>query len=204
MGMLTRFDLRKIKEVFDISHLIETGAWYGDGIKYALDYDYSIESCEINDKFYMIVKDRFETRDVRIFHGGSIKFLQTASDIPALYWLDAHLPGLYLHHSSKQIFSQSENLPLEYELTVLATKEHLKDSILIIDDLRIYLKGRGIVYEDGQVLEGSKQNFDPIKWFDKNLSETHTLEISYTDTGYLVAYPNKHGRVSLGKMAALT
>lgn len=187
MGMLARFNLKEFTEKYDIKHLIETGAYYGDGIFYAKSQGYSIESCEINNKFHFIVKDRFQQySDIRIDFLPSYKFLQVASEkLPSLYWLDAHLPELYHHHEEGIIYSASLSTPLETELTIIKNKENFKYSVVIVDDVRMYRSE--LIYQNNN---GNKPvtGFNLLQWCNE-IKETHDFYFSTADEGYLILLP---------------
>lgn len=187
MGLMARFDLRKIKKEAGISHFIETGTWYGDSINYAIDSGFTAESCEINDKFCMISRDRFKDRpEVKIYQLASEKFLPIADEqLPSIFFLDAHLPNLYMNHESKMKFTDDIKLPLEIELWLLPRKQNFAQSIIIIDDLRIYMDS--YKYAAGSIFP--LKAFDVIKWFRDNAKESHDISVSDSDEGYLIAWP---------------
>jgi hypothetical protein len=186
MGSITRFDLGYVKKTLGISHLIETGTWYGEGVQHGLSYDFSVQSCELNSKFFMIVSDRFRDNDkIEIFQLPSHKFISIAKDVPSVYWLDAHLPGLYTHHEEGINFPNSLNVPLETELNLLLKKQTFKESVFIIDDLRIYHPQYN--YEGGNIEQ--IDGFDLIGWCASHMTKTHHFVVSESDQGYLVAIP---------------
>lgn len=185
MGSLTRFNLATARQL-GIKSVIETGTWYGEGVQYALSYGMKVTSCELNSKFFMIVSDRFRNDDrVKLYQLPSDKFCEIVDDVPAVYWLDAHLPELYNHHEERIQYAREVSVPLEKELGILTKKAHFKNSIIIIDDLRIYHPQFN--YEGGNIdqLDG----WDLIGWCTQNIAKTHHIFISESDQGYLVALP---------------
>lgn len=186
MGSLTRFNLGYVNKTLGISHVIETGTWYGEGVQYGLAYNFTVQSCELNSKFFMVVSDRFQSdKRVELFQMPSYKFLPLALDLPSVYWLDAHLPELYVHHEEGISFDRSISVPLEKELEILVMKENFKNSVLIIDDLRIYHPQFN--YEGGNIAQIDR--FDLVGWCARNISHTHYFWVSESDQGYLVAVP---------------
>lgn len=185
MGSLTRFNLATARQL-GIKTVIETGSWYGEGIQYAVAYGMKAHSCEINSKFFMIVSDRFKGNEgVQIYQLPSDKFCHIVEDVPAVYWLDAHLPELYNHHEERISYSKDLSVPLEKELEILKAKSQFKSSIVIIDDLRIYHPQFN--YEGGNI--DQIDGFDLIGWCTQNISTTHHIFVSESDQGYLIAIP---------------
>ncbi len=187
MGFISRFNLERIKKETGICRFVETGTWYGDATFYALTFGYNCQTCELNEKLHFIASDRFKgNQDVILYLMASEKFL-TLSEYtePVVYWLDAHLPELYTHHESAKGFSKEISLPLEKELSVIESKDNFAKSIIIIDDVRMYHDEHR--YTGGNIPKQS--NFDLIKYCLAKYSETHTINFSRLDQGYLVIIP---------------
>ena len=64
-------------------------------------------------------------------------------DGPALIFLDAHFPGAgYVRTEFKtDSYSIEDTLPLEQELKLISEWKYAKDSVIVVDDLRIYKPG---------------------------------------------------------------
>ncbi len=189
MGMLSRFNLKEFTQKYNIQHLIETGAYYGDSIYYAKTQGYSVESCEINNKFHFLVKDRFQQySDIKIEFLPSYKFLQVASEkLPSLYWLDAHLPELYHHHEEGVRYAPELSTPLQTELELVIKKENFNYSIIIIDDVRMYHPQ--IPCENSVGNKPVVPEFKLLEWCEINTNETHDMFFSPSDEGYLILLP---------------
>lgn len=185
MGLITRFDLKQFYKK-GYTHFIETGTWYGDAVQAAFNVGMTAESCELNDKFYMITKDRFEhQKEIRIYQLPSYKFLPIAhSKRKSIFWLDAHLPDLYVHNENQRPIKESIKYPLEVELELISKKENFSKSIIVIDDMRIY---RNDEFENGKL--SKTLFFDPINFLKRK--GKHMIFYSTNDEGYLIAVPTE-------------
>lgn len=182
MGMISRFNLQYLKSK-GFKNFVETGAWYGEGIQYAVNYGYNVYSCELLDKYVMIVDDRFRyDQNVRLYHLPSDKFLKLVPQKKSVYWLDAHYPELYEHHENNNTYSETMRFPLKAELEKIKKFKSINESVIIIDDLRIYHE---LDYEQGNI---DRVDFDLIKYCKNNFE--HSLSISKSDTGYLILTPS--------------
>jgi len=191
VGYLQRFNLKKIKQEFGVCQLVETGAWYGEGVNYAINSGLYVSTCEINSKFIMILRDRFLPRsEVHIYQLPSEKFLVIADDVPSVYFLDAHLPELYTHHEEEFKPSDDLRFPLQKELEIILKKEFINESVIIIDDLRIYHSEFN--YEGGNIERLVR--FDLLKWARDNF-KNHNIVVSENDEGYLILLP-KNKKIS--------
>jgi hypothetical protein len=134
--MPIQFDLKKYKS----SHFIETGTFKGGGCINAIQSGFtSIHSIEILEKNLNIAKANIskfigDRKDLSInLHlGDSAKLLsEILSDIntQATFWLDGH--GGYGEAGAGE-----KNCPLYEELDIIK-KHHIKNHIIMIDDLRI-------------------------------------------------------------------
>ena len=193
MGMISRFDLARIKKETGISHFVETGTWYGDSSNYALNSGYTVETCEINGKFHFIAEDRFKHRpEVKVLQLPSFKFLPIAEEQrAAVFWLDAHMPNLYIHEEEGIRFSDEIILPLEGELNLIKAKQNFSRSIIIIDDVRIYADFYGMTGNKSKPINP----FNITEWFKANASE-HIVITSQKDEGYLIAIPKEHDKIA--------
>jgi hypothetical protein len=85
-------------------------------------------------------------------------------------------------------------IPLEKELNILKSWKHIVNSIVVIDDLRIYKKDN---YQGGDWEEGRNKLGNPESLFlDVFLKETHNKVESKLQQGYMIYLP-KHKRLVL-------
>jgi hypothetical protein len=189
MGTISRFNLKKIREDFNLHSFVETGSWYGDGINWALAAGFQVFSCEINHRIFQIVKDRFEGRyGCTIINASSEDFLPHIPDVPALYFLDAHYPHLYLNKEEIEDpnypdFSDSISFPMIKELEIISKKRNFQRSIIIIDDWRIYDKT--LEYENGSIGDNIA-----VEGMDEFLNKFDHHRLVFTsDEGYMIMIP---------------
>ena len=204
MGTIRRFDLNEIKDKYNTKVFVETGTMYGDGVKYAQDYNFEkIISIEIEPAIHQTATENFKNHDnVEILLGDSSKVLpdrlESITD-NALFWLDAHFPGadagLVSYESCKQM-EYDTRVPLEAELTAIAKRVKTYKDVIIADDLWLYEEGS---FGGGNMNDHARQHNQNITkeeivgkdaTFAYNLfEETHDIKKYYPDQGYLVFLP---------------
>jgi hypothetical protein len=193
MGSIRRFDLRKLSASYSAVCFFETGTWHGDAVAYALDAGFKkIISVEIMPELAEEAKKRFQSyQNVTIIEGNSAPTL--LNELPALkgnciFWLDAHFPGADAGMSQYDSENdEARRLPLEKEIEAIKICRAGYRDVVIIDDLRIYEDGP---FENGNSPEETlpKQNRN-IDFVFKQFSDTHSIERSYLDEGYLLLLP---------------
>lgn len=190
MGVIYFFNLNDFIQRYKLNVFIESGTGEGDGIDYATRFPFKkIYSIEYVDEVANRAESRFKDERVRIIQGDSSTWLRRVLPLlegdRILFWLDAHFPGLD-HTKENKIMNVSKeiNTPLENELRAIKSSRPNNKDVIIIDDLRIYIKGD---YELGNHTLGEPVgNID----FVYNLfSETHNIEICNSHTGYLILFP---------------
>lgn len=115
--------------------LIETGSYFGEGIKAALEAGFDkIISIELSEKYYNICKNLYHNnRNVELIHGDSFDILPLILkniDQPITFWLDGHYSG-----GDTAIGKLSS--PLIQELIAIESSS-IKNHTLIIDDMRCW------------------------------------------------------------------
>jgi len=204
MGAISTFDLQEIIDRFNTTVFIETGTLYGDGITYALKYNFDIIiSIEIDKNLAEQAQNRFRSNsNVHIIHGDSKVVLQNI--LPTingniLFWLDAHFPGAdsgQTTYESCLSLPYNDRLPLEAELNIIKQSRLNKD-VMICDDLWIYKDG---TYGAGNIDDHAKrhnQNVTKLQISEgKDISfvstlygDTHTFKEVYNHQGYLIILP---------------
>jgi len=117
-------------------YFIETGSYYGDGIKSALDAGFeNIISIEITDKYYNHCVNRFRAnKNVMVIKGDTSEVLgEIIKDIkdPITFWLDGHW-DVGATDETRGTF----DFPICRELELIATHP-IKTHTILIDDIRL-------------------------------------------------------------------
>lgn len=113
---------------------VETGSYDGRTIQQALDVGFArVISVEIDPIYASICRQRFqEDHRVQVWEGDSLDLLwDMIKDLnePITYWLDAHCQE---DHYGKI------KAPLLYELDIISNQPLLQESIIMIDDRRLF------------------------------------------------------------------
>ena len=111
---------------------IETGSYFGDGIRGVLGSYETIHSIELSEKWFNHNVEQFKNnKEVIMHHGDSKKILAellSNIDEPVTIFLDAHYSGSFT------AFGEEET-PILKELELLNERKH--NDIIIIDDCRL-------------------------------------------------------------------
>lgn len=190
MGNLNKFNLKKIREDFNINTLVETGTYKGYSVNLALKYGFKkILSVDIFEDYYNLAKETFKEYNVKLFFGKSVDKLpemlqELYKDENVLFWLDAHLPSV---HGCGE-YSLEVEFPLEDELKVILKNRDTRGDYFLIDDLRMY--------EDGEFTNGNwelrdKFNLGGIEFIYDMFSKTHKIKKDYYKEGSIILIPKK-------------
>ena len=172
--------LNLLQKVLPIDVFVETGTFHGEAIEIAQTYFKDIYSIELSEDFYKkaILKYR-SNENIHIYHGDSGEVLKqlvpSLIDRSIVYWLDAHW---CMTDTSAGLLSQC---PLLAELAAIQTLN--KNSVIIIDDARLFLAPPPIPHEISQwpcITDIVQRLFQ--------LSDTHCLMIL---NDYCLFIPNK-------------
>jgi hypothetical protein len=186
-------DINLTKNKYKLEYFIETGTGLGETIEFVKNIDFKlIQTCEINMDQYEKTKEKYNQNNIVFYNYPSITALPIMLnniDGPALFYLDAHFPGL--GYSTSDVIStkhtMDEILPLENELNLLTSWINITQSVVVIDDLRIYKQGN---YDSGdaarlrEILSQPDSNF--LNTF---LIETHNRLESEIYQGCVYYYP---------------
>ena len=131
MSALTNIFLKYPNPVY-----IETGAYSGDSIQFAVDANFeTIYSIELDPHWYYHCWGRFlNYPNVHLVYGNSyfmLDWLLRKINRPITFWLDAHSPD-----GASDIINHA-TFPLMQELEAIK-KHHIKNHTIIIDDLRCW------------------------------------------------------------------
>lgn len=188
-------DVPEILKKYNLRNLIETGTGGGETLSYvsALDLDL-IQSCEIEKTQFDKLIQIFSKSNIKLWNGSSttmLKSMLNEINSPALIFLDAHFPGAgYVRDEFKtDNYSIEDTLPLEKELKLISEWEYAKDSVIVVDDLRIYKAGN---YEGGDWAERESLfgNLD-YNFLYEILDNTHLVIEKMVHQGGLVYIPRK-------------
>lgn len=180
---------------YNLRNLIETGTGAGETLSFvrSLDLDL-IQSCEIEESQFNKLKEAFPDSNIKLWNGSSTTMLKSMMDElngPALIFLDAHFPGAgYVRTEFKtEVYSIEDTLPLEQELKLISEWEYAKDSVIVVDDLRIYKAGN---YEGGDWPE-REELFGQLNYnflYD-TLEDTHLVVEKTVHQGGLIYLPRR-------------
>jgi hypothetical protein len=214
MGTIRSFDLDEIQANCDTKIFVETGTLRGDGVDYALQYDFDkIYSIEIDDELYDQARIKYQHNDnVEILKGSSSEVLPgliTTINSSILFWLDAHFPGAdsgkTTYRDCCEELEYNINLPLQAELEAITTRQNTYKDVIIIDDLWLWEDGiykQDYAFQSTNCNDHMKRNgIDVTREFvvgDKRLEpmiqpfdNTHYQKRVYKHQGYLILIPNK-------------
>ena len=189
MSNLGMLPVKQLKDICNLTVMIETGAEAGYGIDVGLKAGFEhVYSCEIINSRYEKLLKKYETEyKVLLFSGDSknmlSKMICAKGDENALYWLDAHLPNC---HDPSRDYDIRVILPMRDEL------ELLRDSgndVICIDDLCLFdSKYRGKDF-DLQHWTGNKGERDFAVDEIKDFMPDHEWVIDMRQEGILIGIP---------------
>jgi len=189
-------DVLNVKKKYNLNFFIETGTGMGESIEKIKDIDFNlIQSCEIEPSQFEILCKKFIGDNIKIHLGKSTECLPKMIgniDGPSLFFLDAHFPGQgYVTNdfiTSK--YTLDETIPLKLELNILENWKHIKESVVVIDDLRIYKKNNYVTGDWEYGREELLKNPDP-SFLDDFLKESHEKIESNIQQGCVYYYPKQ-------------
>lgn len=184
-------NVENIINKYNIVNFIETGTGMGETLDYVSNCNFkSIQSCEIERDQYNMLKQKYKDDRIRLWCGDSTNMLITMlnnTSGPSLIFLDAHFPGTgYVRDSFIQT-SDINTLPLEDELNILKSYKYLNESVIVVDDLRIY--------EDREYSGGKwEDRIKVVGELDSNfiytiLSDTHDYSVNLAHQGSVIYTP---------------
>jgi hypothetical protein len=194
MGEIYRYPIGFWRHKHGLRAFVETGTEYGGAVVTALHAGFSevltIEANPEQAKQAERVVARHQRRlspspRVRFVVGDSAALLpelMKTIPAPALWWLDAHLPGRYG-------VSGVTVLPLlgEVQAIVQSSRDHSSD-IIVADDARLY----GVPVARGPVPASiPSAPASELHLIRKLLLPTHRVRVDKQQEGYLVAIPRK-------------
>jgi hypothetical protein len=197
MGAIYRFDLKQLKEQYNLENYIETGTGEGVCLKHAMQFDFArYFSCEIFTPIWDKVAAEFSKyKSVYIENNNSAGFIlftlsNSVLDSNAnLIFLDAHFPGADFHYKAYDGEKDMNlRLPLKRELEIIEKYRTGKNDVIIIDDLRVYMDGP---FHDGnwplrkQIAGDNNADFifETLERMGKKVT------IDWRDQGYVIAVP---------------
>ncbi len=198
MGNIVRFPVNTLVSDYGVTHFIETGYGKGVSCRAAIAYGFSKAlSCEIYPDLH---RQAIQNEKISVALSDSTDFIQsdivnqTLEQNRCLIFLDAHYPGADFGYEDYKTdkWDKETKLPLLNELLALQGK--CNNSVVIIDDYRIYLKERE-VYQ-GAIGDIAENDFESRELFIKLLngfSATHEIHLLPHDTGYVILWPKAWG-----------
>lgn len=198
MGTLLRFNLPLIRQVFHVDRLVETGTGMGNSLAWAAKSGFSkLHSVEFSPELFSQCQQRFAgLPQVHLAQGRSDDFLRElvveGESSPTLFFLDAHFLGgadFGLISYTDSIKSEG-SFPLLEELDILKGLD-LSESVIIIDDARIYFSGE---FQSGECPDFARRWEESTALLERigSLGETHATYLLREDEGYLILAPKKY------------
>jgi hypothetical protein len=192
MGSISEHDISGLKDKHNLKSYVETGTGIGECLSYAEGFDFDeYHSIEIYEKIHKDAVEKFSHNNkIKIHLGNSYDILPKI--LPkiegnTLFWLDAHFPGVDFHYESfGSEVDKNKNLPLENELITIKDNFDTKNSVILIDDLRIYEDGP---YGNGNWLDREKYGGDGIDFIHDLFGDTHIITKDFRSQGYLILEP---------------
>ena len=206
MGNLTTYNVQELMDSFSLQVFVETGTLYGEAVEHARKFLFTkIISIEIEEDLASQCRAKFSHDPrVHIITGDSSVEMATAValvDAPCLYWLDAHFPGGDRDDKNRKGYMETENIdsrvPLLKELEAIKKNPHFKESVILIDDARLFERDNENLNNHLRNIGQGDINRDMLCEYDSTqikslLSETHNItRIDATGEGNYVATPKK-------------
>lgn len=196
MGTLTHFNLTEMRHKYGLRHLVETGTGIGDSMAFALHFGFdTLHTSEIEPALVTAATARLSPYGVSVHNKNSLEFLQELCptlppDEPALFWLDAHFPGVDYHFRNLQdTTDQALMLPLESELrAIMASRPNSRD-VILIDDIRIYADGPFAHGWVSAYLRPACPIERSIDFIHRICGATHNVKVIYDHEGYALLTP---------------
>lgn len=195
MGSLSKFNLQQIKDVFHVNTLFETGTGTGNSTMYAVHCQFDkIYSCEIHKETYDAAVLKFmQFPNVEIINSSSFdainNIIPTFVGESILFWLDAHFPGEVSGIAYNAEKDHNIRLPLQLELETICKLRNTSKDVFIIDDLRLYEPGNYVNGQLDDIYKYSERGYEGIEFIEKLFGDTHQIQRSYEDEGYLILFP---------------
>jgi len=188
-------DIESTLNKYNLKYLIETGTGGGETLSYVKNLPLElIQSCEIEEIQFNVLMEQFADKNIKLWNGSSTVMLKSMlNEIagPALIFLDAHFPGAgYVRKEFKtEQYSIEDTLPLEQELKLISEWKYANDSVIVVDDLRIYKAGNceGGDWPEREELFGKLD----YNFLYDILGKTHIIVEKMIHQGGLVYMPKK-------------
>ena len=194
MGTIKRFEIDKLIKKYNLKNYVETGTGSGTCLEYAMRFSFdTFYSIEIHNVIYEKVQEKFSgSKNLKILLGNSYdRMPEILSEIEGggntMFFLDAHFPGVdFGHNSFLDEKDDNKRIPLQRELEVIKQNRDISSDIIIADDLRIYEDGP---FEGGNWNERHLYGGNGIGFIEDLFGETHKIQKSYKDQGYIILAP---------------
>ncbi len=206
MGNITTYNVQHLIDTYSLEIFVETGTLYGDAVEHARNFLFTkIISIEIEEDLASQCRAKFfHDSRVHIITGDSSVKMSEAVDLvdaPCLYWLDAHFPGGDRDDENRKGYMETQDIdsrvPLLRELEAIKKSPHFKDSVILIDDARLFERDNENLNNHLRNIGQGNISRDMLCEYDSDqiellLSETHDIaRIEATGEGNYVATPKK-------------
>jgi glycosyltransferase involved in cell wall biosynthesis len=140
-GPLSPYFLQKLRDLFKVTTFVETGTFLGETTAFAAHVFKEVHTIELSPEIYKKACHNLRCYATTKVHlGDSTKvfpsLLPTLSSGISLFWLDGHYSAVYNHEKTAL---GTVNTPILQELQQIQ-KANLQNSIILIDDIRLFDK----------------------------------------------------------------
>ena len=147
MGSLSSLPLASLAEEFGATWFCETGTARGAGLSFALNVNRFTfcASVEVHHPTLLRASRRFAMDHRALIYPGEspavLAWLLARNPAPAVFWLDAHFPGVDVGAASfEETTDHARKFPAQAELDAIArARVGLVGDVILLDDSRIWL-----------------------------------------------------------------
>jgi hypothetical protein len=203
MSSLYDFQIRKLKDRYNLEVMIETGTFEGKSIQCVLKNGIDIVySCDVQDFFERMEQkpDFIKSENVHFYIGRSMECLpdmlkEAGVDKNCLIFLDAHCdPRLFRGNLANVNTDDGDPVPMFSELSLILKHRDVTNDVLIIDDIHLYVQEVVAQRFDGWKTKLPPLEFQTVDEMKKAILKklpNHNLEIIKVHDAAVLMTPKK-------------
>lgn len=209
MGSLSSLPLAALAEAHGATWFCETGTAHGAGLSFALNVNRFnfCASIEVHEPTFLRASRRFAMdHRAHVYPGESpavLAWLMERNPAPAVFWLDAHFPGVDVGAASfEETTDHARKFPAQDELNAISAAGRAGD-VILLDDARIWLGPMdALIVAPVDLTQpfgtpasaGAPPWRCPIPLDLSAFAATHEARLIPVDQGYLILLPNEQPR----------